>query len=285
MAKFFDSLGWATPVSIIKILMQRLWTLQCRWDEIPSQFLDCWSNYHQRFLCFNAISILRWTTYRFHTLLIFHCVLHRFSDASAFAAAVYLRTINIDGSITVSLLAAKSKMGPLKTISVPWLELSTALLLARLIHFAQRSNFRTSSVTAGRTSPLHSPGWVSHLPDGKPLLPFTFRLCNHSFPEFRGVMFRRTPIPRTARLAVSLLIFSRHMLYGGHALHGYIILPSSGRPRALRYSPMFLSNNTQNLQYVPCTLRPIGISRLFFVIKIATNYRLSVPFSKSTPTL
>jgi len=24
--------------------------------------------------------------------------------------------------------------------------------------------------------------------------------------------------------------------------------------------PMFLSNNAQNLQYMPCTLRPIGIS-------------------------
>jgi len=34
-------------------------------------------------------------------------------------SAVYLQTVNIDGSTTVSLLAAKLKVAPLKTISVP----------------------------------------------------------------------------------------------------------------------------------------------------------------------
>jgi len=60
-----------------------------------------------------------------------------FSDAStaAFAVAVYLRIININDSITLFLLAAKSKVAPLKTISVPWLGLSAALLLACLMHF------------------------------------------------------------------------------------------------------------------------------------------------------
>jgi len=42
--------------------------------------------------------------------------------------------------------------------------------------------------------------------------------CNHSFLEFRGIMF--PPIPQTARLAVLLPIFSRHMLYGGQVLMG-----------------------------------------------------------------
>jgi len=41
--------------------MQRLWSL--RWDdEIPSQLLDCWFDYHQRLLYLNAINIKRWTT-------------------------------------------------------------------------------------------------------------------------------------------------------------------------------------------------------------------------------
>ncbi|XP_032689796.1 uncharacterized protein LOC116853053 [Odontomachus brunneus] len=137
IAKFFDPLGWATPVSITaKISLQRLWSLQCQWDDkIPSQLLDYWSDYHQRLPCLNAISIPRWTTYGSHTL---HCALHGFSDAStaAFAATVYLRIVNVDGSITVSLLADKSKVAPLKTI-IPRLELSAAWLLARLMHFAR----------------------------------------------------------------------------------------------------------------------------------------------------
>ena len=53
-------------------------------------------------------------------------------------------------------------------------------------------------------------------------------------------------------------IFSRHMLYDGQVLHGCIILPNPDRTRALRYSPMFLSNNVQNLQYMPCMLRLIS---------------------------
>jgi len=48
IAKFFDPLGWATPViATAKIFMQRLWQLHCEWDdEIPQQYFDSWSNYH-----------------------------------------------------------------------------------------------------------------------------------------------------------------------------------------------------------------------------------------------
>jgi len=67
-----------------------------------------------------------------------HCALHGFSDASTTAfATMYLRIVNIDGSITISLLAMKSKVISLKTISIPRLELFATLLLARLMHFAR----------------------------------------------------------------------------------------------------------------------------------------------------
>lgn len=68
-----------------------------------------------------------------------HIALHGFSDAStkAYAAAVYLRLVNFDGSVTVSLLAAKTRVAPLKTLSVPRLELSAAYLLANLVKFVE----------------------------------------------------------------------------------------------------------------------------------------------------
>lgn len=138
IARFFDPLGWATPVIITaKILMQRLWSLQCQWDsEIPSQHLHHWSEYHRQLPCLEALRIPRWTTYGSHTV---HSALHGFSDASnlAYAAVVYIRVTHIDGSTTVSLLTAKSKVAPLKALSVPRLELSGALLLARLMAFAR----------------------------------------------------------------------------------------------------------------------------------------------------
>ncbi|XP_018399454.1 PREDICTED: uncharacterized protein LOC108777138 [Cyphomyrmex costatus] len=100
-AKFFDPLGWATPVTVTaKIFLQRLWALHCHWDdEIPRQLLDCWMDYYKRLPCLNALSIPRWTTSSSQTV---HRALHGFSDAStaAYAAVVYLRTVNHDGSVT-----------------------------------------------------------------------------------------------------------------------------------------------------------------------------------------
>ncbi|XP_046869331.1 uncharacterized protein LOC124461974 [Drosophila willistoni] len=61
--------------------------------------------------------------------------LHGFSDAStkAYAAVVYSRVINKDGSISTSIMAAKSRVAPLKQQSLPRLELCAALLLSQLI--------------------------------------------------------------------------------------------------------------------------------------------------------
>jgi len=77
---------------------------------------------------------------------------------AAFAAVVYLRTVNVDGSITVSLLAAKSEVTSFKTFSVPLLKLSAALLLARLMHFA-RSTLQLPNLECHcwTDSTLHSP--------------------------------------------------------------------------------------------------------------------------------
>ncbi|XP_025263171.1 uncharacterized protein LOC112637511 [Camponotus floridanus] len=61
--------------------------------------------------------------------------MHAFCDASerAYAAAVYLRGIKDSGEFGSSLLIAKTKVAPLRPVSIPRLELCGALLAARLL--------------------------------------------------------------------------------------------------------------------------------------------------------
>lgn len=76
------------------------------------------------------ISILRYALNQQYERL----ELHGFSDASetAYGACIYARAIDRIGNIIVKLMCVKSRVAPLKTISLPRLELCGALLLARL---------------------------------------------------------------------------------------------------------------------------------------------------------
>lgn len=61
--------------------------------------------------------------------------LHAFCDASeqAYGACVYLCSTNTDGQRFSNLLRAKSKVAPLKKITLPRLELQAAVFLTRLV--------------------------------------------------------------------------------------------------------------------------------------------------------
>ncbi|XP_054257068.1 uncharacterized protein LOC128982054, partial [Macrosteles quadrilineatus] len=93
--------------------------------------------------------------------------LHGFSDASelGFAGCVYLRTENPQGSIYVNLLIAKSRVAPLKRITIPRLELCGAHILAKLLHYCvdQLSDrYKIDSVTAWSDSTV-ALSWI-HTP-------------------------------------------------------------------------------------------------------------------------
>ncbi|GFY73828.1 integrase catalytic domain-containing protein [Trichonephila inaurata madagascariensis] len=58
-----------------------------------------------------------------------------YSDASeaAYGAVVYMHCVKEDGSTTTKLIGSKSRVAPIKVISIPRLELSACLLLAQLV--------------------------------------------------------------------------------------------------------------------------------------------------------
>lgn len=59
-----------------------------------------------------------------------------FSDSSqlAYGSCVYLRVRYHDDTVTSRLICSRSRVAPLKTVSIPRLELCASMLLARLIH-------------------------------------------------------------------------------------------------------------------------------------------------------
>jgi hypothetical protein len=132
--KLFDPLGWIAPSTIMaKILMQKLWLERTSWDEcVSSELEEEWRQIRADFVNVKDIRTDRWlctTSSEEENIQI-----HGFSDASmrAYAAAVYIRTEN-HGNITTKLIAARTRVAPLKTISLPRLELCGALLLSKLM--------------------------------------------------------------------------------------------------------------------------------------------------------
>lgn len=133
IAKIFDPLGWISPVTIkAKILMQNLWLLNLKWDEkVPEILNNTWKDYCQDLANIEHVNISRCITTR-KTL---HRQIVAFCDASekAYAAVVYMKTIKLDGTSRTSLVAAKTRVAPLKKVSIPRLELCAALLLSTLV--------------------------------------------------------------------------------------------------------------------------------------------------------
>ncbi|XP_076660431.1 uncharacterized protein LOC143363785 [Halictus rubicundus] len=139
LARLFDPLGWIAPVVVTaKLIMQRLWAARCDWDEpIPDRLRHEWQTYLGNLPGLEAIQIPR----PIASGSVRRRSLHGFADASstAYAAAVYIRSVLQDGRVEIELLLAKSRVAPVKTISVPRLELSAALLLASLVAFVRSS--------------------------------------------------------------------------------------------------------------------------------------------------
>jgi hypothetical protein len=130
----FDPVGWLQPVIIIpRILMQHIWLKGIGWDEpLPDELCDKWLSLRTEIQQLEDIKIPRWSG---ASKTAKHNSLHGFSDASeqALAAVLYLRTQHSDNTITCRIIASKSKVAPLKKISLPRLELDAAHLLVKLI--------------------------------------------------------------------------------------------------------------------------------------------------------
>ncbi|GBM07762.1 hypothetical protein AVEN_83652-1, partial [Araneus ventricosus] len=132
IARIFDPLGLLGPViTVAKIFLQRLWKLKIDWnDSLPEREAEEWERFLNSLHSINQLCIPRHVLCEFPEKL----EVHGFADASerAYGAVVYLKSSAGERNC-VRLLCSKSRGAPLKSISVPKLELCAALLLARLV--------------------------------------------------------------------------------------------------------------------------------------------------------
>lgn len=151
VARCYDPLGFLSLIIISgKLLIQALWNEKLDWDSpiSNSSILTQWTRFVNDLPLLKTLKIPR---YIFLDKSILQIEFHGFSDASlkAYAACVYVRALYTDGSVSCRLVSSKSRVAPLKTITLPRLELCGMLLLSRLVKEIQSifdSRFSIDSV-------------------------------------------------------------------------------------------------------------------------------------------
>ena len=134
IARTFDVLGWIAPaILLLKLLLLRLWELQLAWDDpVTDNIANTWLSWRNQLPALTEKPIPR----RYFSLDQdrFNVQLHGFADASesAYAAVVYIRSVYEDTSTEVKLVTAKTRVAPLKRLSIPRLELCVTQLLRNL---------------------------------------------------------------------------------------------------------------------------------------------------------
>ncbi|XP_055308873.1 uncharacterized protein LOC129572795, partial [Sitodiplosis mosellana] len=134
IAKLFDPLGWLSPCIVMaKMFMQELWLLQIGWDDaLPPESITKWTDIRQQFLSPCAVKVPRWIGLRTD---IKNVSLQGFCDASekGMSSVAFIRVQSLENKISCQLIAAKTKVAPLKKLSIPRLELNAAVLLTKLM--------------------------------------------------------------------------------------------------------------------------------------------------------
>ena len=136
-SKLFDPMGLLSPFVICdKIMFQELWSCGLQWDDkLPDDIVEKWRSWKEELLHVHKIKIPRY--FEIGLAKDAGIKLHAFGDASpkAFGSSVYVRVQDVTGQVQTALLMTKSRVAPVKKITLPRLELVTAVVNSRLLRF------------------------------------------------------------------------------------------------------------------------------------------------------
>ena len=135
VARTFDVLGWLSPTILpMKLLYRQLWQLQLEWDqEVPDNLKQQHKKWRDELHLLAAVRLPRY--YYHNQKKPLTITLHGFCDASqeAYAATIYVRATYSSGPPSSNLVISKTRVAPLKSRTIPQLELCGANLLAKLL--------------------------------------------------------------------------------------------------------------------------------------------------------
>ncbi|GFW10390.1 integrase catalytic domain-containing protein [Trichonephila clavipes] len=134
IARIYDPLGLlGLVIAKAKIFMQQLWLFKPDWSEtLPPDVSTQWRNFIQTLKDIEFIHVPRC----FLVVPTKFVVLSEFTDASskAYEAVIYVQT----NETINQLLCSKSRLAPIKSMTIPRLEFCSCLILAKLIHKLSR---------------------------------------------------------------------------------------------------------------------------------------------------
>lgn len=126
-------MGFLTPFTIrVKCLFQDMWQRGINWDEeLPDDLSQRWQQWCKELLQLHEIVIPRWYgTERLQNGQ--GQVLHVFSDANEKAYGAYLQGQTAEGETMTRLVMSKSRVAPIKKLTLPRVELMGAVIAATM---------------------------------------------------------------------------------------------------------------------------------------------------------
>ena len=131
----FDPIGFIIPfILIAKILVQELWRRGYDWDEeIDEEAARFWRKWTDALSDISKVSVDRWFSCSFEDSVV-QVQLHVFCDASeaAYGSVAYFRFSFKSGGHACRFAFAKSKLSPIKAVTLARLEFSAALTGVRM---------------------------------------------------------------------------------------------------------------------------------------------------------
>lgn len=141
MMSLFDPMGFLGHLIVqAKVILQNIWKSGVEWDEeLKNKEFEDWKNWWKLAKSIENLRIPR--AYRTQIISPVNIQLHIFMDASerAFSAVAYWRFENAS-EIEIALIGSKTKVAPLKLLSIPRLELQAAVLAKRFAETIQKEH-------------------------------------------------------------------------------------------------------------------------------------------------